>query len=223
MSRRPLKYIKKFLLFAPPHPKSENLFCCCNNNPITSSDEDEKDPGTSYIHEISLGDHLNIDPLQNEFIYYVVPLYNQGNTRLCWAYCQLMIESYQNGVVLSPKEAKAAAIELGKVKHGEKNWNNPGWPSNLGSSYTVNDIEDIFIALKQQNGPVYAYYEGKNVSHLVVVTGVDVRNDVIYTNNSWGTHGEQTFSQFSKRPAKKIYDIVPALSFRKLFFVKENN
>ena len=175
------------------------------------------------MYEISLGDYSNNDHLQNEFIYYDVPLYSQGNTKLCWAYSQLMIESYQSGVVLNSKEAKTAAIELGKAKNGEKDWNKPDWPSNLGSSYTVNDIEDIFIALKQQNGPVYAYYEGKNSSHLVVVTGVDVRNDVVYTNNPWGTRGEQTFSQFSKGPAKKFYDIVPKLILKKLFFVKEDD
>ena len=38
--------------------------------------------------------------------------------------------------------------------------------------------------------------EKETRKHLVVVTGVDVINDVIYTNNPWGEQGEQSFEEF---------------------------
>ena len=48
-----------------------------------------------------------------------------------------------------------------------------------------------------ENGPVYAYYtnEDKTYKHLVV-TGVDCTTNTVYTNNSWGVSGEQSFEEF---------------------------
>ena len=42
-----------------------------------------------------------------------------------------------------------------------------------------------------ENGPIYACYlanaaSGEQVGHLVVVTGVDIWNDRVYTDNPWG-------------------------------------
>ena len=51
-------------------------------------------------------------------------------------------------------------------------------------------------------GPIYAYYKSKpdengNVrAHLVVVTGVDVINGLVYTNNPHNKMGVQTFYEF---------------------------
>ena len=53
--------------------------------------------------------------------------------------------------------------------------------------------------LLRLHGPLYAYYnDGKGSAHLVVVTGVDVINNIVYTNNPWGIKGAQSFSDFKK-------------------------
>lgn len=45
---------------------------------------------------------------------------------------------------------------------------------------------------------MYAYYDGSSVgdAHLVVLTGVDVKNDIVYTNNPHGIIGVQTYIEF---------------------------
>ena len=56
-----------------------------------------------------------------------------------------------------------------------------------------------------ENGPIYACYlanaaSGEQVGHLVVVTGVDIWNDRVYTNNPWGVQGYQKFEDFKNSP-----------------------
>ena len=206
---------------------SGNFYCYCYNNSIIAMDKDGLMPGKNYMIDICEGNcsqnnHLDIafreDP---HSILYDVPLYKQGSTNLCWAYAQLMVESFYSKVTLSQKEAKLAAKELGINRNGYDNWNSSGWPNNLGDRYIVKDINDILEALRQQEGPVYAYYEGKKNSHIVVVTGVDIDNDIVYTNNSWGIKGKQSFAQFSKGPAKRFYHFAENMVFRFLYLVKE--
>ncbi|MBR3137012.1 MAG: hypothetical protein IKG32_08385 [Clostridia bacterium] len=43
---------------------------------------------------------------------------------------------------------------------------------------------------------MYAYYSGESSSHLVVITGVNVTKNIVYTNNPWGIKGEQSFDEF---------------------------
>ena len=56
----------------------------------------------------------------------------------------------------------------------------------------------MFYSYVKQNGPIYAYYCGNDNAHLVVVTGVDIWNNKVYTNNPWGIKGEQTFDEFKE-------------------------
>ena len=45
-----------------------------------------------------------------------------------------------------------------------------------------------------EEGPVYGYYfnAASSSAHFVVITGVDVNNNQVYTNNPWGIKGKQT-------------------------------
>ena len=61
-----------------------------------------------------------------------------------------------------------------------------------------------------ENGPVYAYYRSDKEkdpdAHYIIVTGVDVNNNIVYTNNPWGISGKQTFKQFQNGVAKRFWD-----------------
>ena len=54
-------------------------------------------------------------------IHYDVPVYGQYRYRLCWAFCQIMIESYHSGITLSQKDATDEAIALAKSVYPIRN------------------------------------------------------------------------------------------------------
>lgn len=75
-----------------------------------------------------------------------------------------------------------------------------GWPSNLGEAIgkeNVNSIEDLY-SIFDDNGPVYGYYSNPKQAHLVIITGVDLNTNKVYTNNPWGVRGVQSFEDFQK-------------------------
>ncbi len=132
----------------------------------------------------------------NEIIY-DVPLYEQGNLSLCWAYSQVMVESFQNDEILTQEQADARARELAIQENGEEEWNDGDWPTNrklIGRK--VRTIENLRDMLVKNNGPLYAYYTRKGGAHLVVVTGVDVEEGLVFVNNPWGDSGSQSFNDF---------------------------
>ncbi len=132
-----------------------------------------------------------------------------------------MIESYQKKITISQKEADERAKEIAIDVHGES-WNKGGWPTNLGEAVIVTNILQLYLILSI-NGPVYAYYSnGKTHHHLVVVTGVDIDNNIVYTNNPWGIQGEQSFESFKKQVAKNWYSAGLGMVFVELFLVKRN-
>ena len=103
-----------------------------------------------------------------------------------------------------------------------EDWNKGGWPTNLGEAVIVTNILQLYLILSI-NGPVYAYYSnGKTHHHLVVVTGVDIDNNIVYTNNPWGIQGEQSFESFKKQVAKNWYSAGLGMVFVELFLVKRN-
>ncbi len=110
-----------------------------------------------------------------------------------------MIEDYENGITRIDKFAKKEAIMTASAMKGD-NWNRPSWPTN-SSNPTINSekptptIDEIYDAI-QEYGPIYAYYTDGINAHVVVVTGVDVFNNTIYTNNPHGYRGEQTYNEF---------------------------
>ena len=73
---------------------------------------------------------------------------------------------------------------------------------NLGTAYDVSEIDFYFLAEKLTQGSLYAYYRDSNPkggAHLIVITGVDIKNKPVYTNNPWGRAGIQTYSEFLNR------------------------
>lgn len=62
---------------------------------------------------------------------------------------------------------------------------------------------------------MYAYYCAENniSAHLVVVTGVDLLNRVVYTNNPWGVGGPQSYNEFLNGFLSATGDLVYPLNF----------
>ena len=172
------------------------MFVYCNNAPIINSDPFGYISRTSFFN-------AEYDSGGVSRIIYDVPLYSQGSYRLCWAFCQIMIEDYFLGTTSTQKDAEQRAVDLAKSVNGERNifgkekWNRGAWPTNLGEGNCPKTIHELYVLL--QSGPAYAYYStfsGRDHAHMVVVTGVDVSADLVYVNNPWGTSGTQTFEEF---------------------------
>ena len=74
-----------------------------------------------------------------------------------------------------------------------------------------------------EEGPVYGYYFNAASSsvHFVVITGVDVNNDRVYTNNPWGIKGKQTYEEFLAGVAKKPNQSGNNPVFQSIFHVKK--
>jgi len=127
---------------------------------------------------------------------YNVPLYAQGNHNLCWAYSQIMIESYNNGSSLTQSQADERVEELSRSINGE-DWDVEGTPTNLGSKIKTDNIYSLYYYVATE-GPLYCRYaNNNNDGHLVVVTGVDIWNKIVYTNNPHGISGSQSFEEFT--------------------------
>ena len=48
-----------------------------------------------------------------------------------------------------------------------------------------------------EGGPLYAYYKKEKAAHYVVVTGVDTKNNIVYTNNPLNKNPtQQSFEEF---------------------------
>jgi len=192
-----------------------NMFAYCNNNPVMYSD-----PlgtlvtysGVTYsgqeFHNVpahQLGWYGQIKEYSIDSVVYDVPLYCQGDTKLCWAYSQTMIEDYNSGITKTQDEADQAAIALAIQQNGS-DWNHSNWPTNCSGysidgtpyfTYFTGSINDLCNLLYKE-GPIYAYYWNKKdeLAHVVVVTGANAYTGVIYTNNPQGYCGSQTKIQF---------------------------
>ena len=200
----------------------KNLFAYCDNNAINRLDSE----GHWWrvilllvaVTIVISGCSKKTEEVKKS-VKYSVPLYNQGNLNLCWAYCQVMIESYQNGKTLKKKEADERAKEIAIARHGETDWNKGGWPSNSGEERDIDTIETLYNILLN-SGPVYGLYKSSDSGHLIVVTGVDVNKNRVYTNNPWGVKGKQTFEKFKKGVAKRFYHSGKNLVFKHIYLVK---
>ncbi len=64
------------------------------------------------------------------------------------------------------------------------------------------------------NGPIYAAYTipWTTTGHIVLVTGVDIGKDIVYTNNPWGVKGQQSFQEFCEGFASGSYYEDPRFS-----------
>ena len=129
---------------------------------------------------------------------YSVPLYDQKNTNMCWAYCMAMYDSWKKGESLDNGEEDRLAASIAKRYNNHIYWDFglPFWRQGLKAQ--VESIEDLAYVL-QNNGPVYAAYQDENDyfgGHIVLVTGVNLITKKVYTNNPWNIQGEQTFELF---------------------------
>lgn len=178
-----------------------NLFAYASNNPVNITEAIYSWSSLSKIVDKTFFNALEDSLLP---IRYDVPLYDQTIYSLCWAFCQVMVEDFQSKTVRTNDEATERAIEISKQVNGNIFWDAGGWPTNckkysIGNmpifEKNIKSIFDLYRAVKS-GGPLYAYYRGKNSAHLVVVTGVDCVQGIVYTNNPWGIAGKQTFTQF---------------------------
>ena len=209
-----------------------NLYDYCLNNPIMQNDlmglESERATPAPNPPPISSATPAPIAPL-----IYKVPLFSQGGWKLCWAYCAVMIYCYKNNVTdMTQEEADLMAfsfayeyqldkLQIDAMTIGTCWWNQGGWPADIGTECLARDIGSIYsIRELLESGPVYGYYNGEIETngaripdaHLIVVTGVDVNNDIIYTNNPWGYSGEQTFEEFMHGFYMSPYENMPLCS-----------
>ena len=209
-----------------------NLYDYCLNNPIMQNDlmglESEHATPAPNPPPISSATPTPIAPL-----IYKVPLFSQGGWSLCWAYCAVMTYCYKNNVTdMTQEEADLMAIsfaceyqldklQIDAMTIGTCWWNQGGWPADIGTECLARDIGSIYsIRELLESGPVYGYYNGEIETngaripdaHLIVVTGVDVNNDIIYTNNPWGYSGEQTFEEFMHGFYMSPYENMPLCS-----------
>ena len=180
-----------------------NLYVYCLNNPIKYDDP------TGQIVRQMIGMLIKVidkalkiveEVQQIDEVRYDVPLYNQGDQELCWAYSQVMVEDFQAGRTRTQESADSRAREIAISRYGVNNWNRPGWPTNAPDLFGQENnnspsLYEIGYYLTKR-GPMYAYYHNNSSGHLVVVTGVNISKGLIYTNNPWGIAGEQTYEEF---------------------------
>ena len=178
------------------------MFAYCLNNPVNGCDPSGK--WMWYLDENGEGHKDEYRPI----IRYNVPLYNSSGTNLCWSFCEEMISSYKEGKVYTQRQAKRNSIERSKIINGSQKrseWNVMGWPSDAGEPIEVRSIRELCYILVIY-GPLYANYQRDKGGHCIVVTGVDVNNDIVFTNNPWGIQGEQSFSEFTNGVARRWFD-----------------
>ena len=180
-----------------------NLFSYAFNNPINMDDVEGNWP--KWIKEIrqvinNLKNRKKVIQNKPGIIMYDVPVYKQEDSNLCWSACEVMIESWNSGNILSQEDSVARMREIAREKFGVI-YDQPNSPRNM-----IEDIYyrpriffydmTIYYALKK--GPIYAFYHDGNQGHYVVVTGINLFKGEVYTNNPWGMQGTQTINEFKK-------------------------
>ena len=175
-----------------------NPFTYCFNNPVNYSDKNGNWPKWIETAANWIKSKI-IDPVKTVInntlsVQHDVPLYNQGNLPLCWAYSQTMVESYQSGTTLTQEGADRRAREIAVSVYGEDNWRQAGWPTNTGKR--ISSVNRISLAYELKKGPLYGYYANDKDAHLIVVTGIDVLSGTVFTNNPWGVSGQQSIEEF---------------------------
>lgn len=135
-------------------------------------------------------------------VVYDVPLYNQGQYNLCWSVSQQMAEDYNLGLDHTLNEAWYLSKERSVEVFGD-DWNQGYRPTDENGklierkSVTASTLYDMLI----ESGPCYLMYgqykSGERTSgHVLLLTGVDVSNNVAYVNNPWEISGTQNLNDF---------------------------
>lgn len=190
-----------------------NMFAYCGNSPVCLADRFGK------IADICIVFDGGGQWEESYQVLYDVPLYSQGNHRLCWAYSLLMIKSYRNQETLSQEEADSEAERIAKIYNGKKNWDSGLQPNRIGRKTEIDSIFEIYLLL-YRNGPLYSYYYHEGGAHLVVVTGVDVERGIVYTNNPQNARGIQTFEEFSTGYVDSFGNTIHDMNFGGIYVPK---
>jgi RHS repeat-associated protein len=170
-----------------------NTYAYCLNNPVNM--QDNSGHAANWAVSVMIADGGS----GGKSIRYNVPLYNQGDTSLCWAYCQVMIESYREGEILTQTQADERAKQIAQEVFGstDKNdWNQGNYPQDIIDGMWADEIscQDLYDLLVK-HGPLYGFY-GCEGGHYIVITGVNVSTNTVYTNNPWGSSNSQLFEDF---------------------------
>ncbi|MBR6208399.1 MAG: hypothetical protein IKQ69_05325, partial [Oscillospiraceae bacterium] len=177
-----------------------NMYAYCLDNPVNGCDPSGHKKW--YLDKDG-------NPQQDGQIIYQVPCLDQEETNRCWAYCILMRKSYEMGYTLAKEQMIECINSFGFLYKlcWKNNWGLPFFLQ--GKKADMNSIEDLFELLIDQ-GPVYAAYKIPRSSkgHIVLVTGVDIEANRVYTNNPWHVKGVQSFSGFQNDfcPGQSSYD-----------------
>ena len=170
-----------------------NMFAYCENNPVMGVDysgttcQKPGDPFFKDRFDFGNGVYGCTDTgTGNYSVKYDVPSYTQGNTNHCGLYSQKMIEDYNNGINGTQEEANRYVISTAVSMYGIDDWNTPTAPTNThGRILTMDYSLYAIYSLLSTYGPGYGYFldRGRRYAHVVVVTGVDVHNRIIYYND----------------------------------------
>lgn len=177
------------------------MYTYCLNSPVIMADANGMCPHTAYAPWMGDCDYC---------VTHDVPLYDQERWNLCWAYSQTMVEDYHSNRKSTPSAAELHAIWLALTRKDKDGlWDKGGFPTNcelnrMGKPVptfvsTYSTIADLFVLL-QEAGPIYACYESptSNDAHMVVVTGVNLKEGRVYTNNPWDKKGDQSYEEFTR-------------------------
>ena len=174
-----------------------NCYAYCLGNPVGMRDDGGNRPSFS-VDRTDSGKRTRNNELS---IQYWIPIYDQGSTGLCWAYCQVMIECYTLGITLTDEEAKYRACQIADEVFGSadpKRYDKAYYPQNKRAigpfSFLINDITDLYYML-EDCGPIFAYYTKGSKGHYVIITGVNVAKDIVYITNPWGRREVLSFEE----------------------------
>jgi len=159
-----------------------NMFAYCGGNPINRADPNGQFWKTIIRCAKNIWSKL-LDFYYSLFVveYEVLEL-DQGDTNLCWAYCQGMIMSARMDFPIDQTEGDLYAEHLAKEQHGPVDWDKAGSPEKM-IKLEINTAEDIRSALVKY-GPLYVSYdcEEQIYGHAVVLYKID-----------WFRYGEPRF------------------------------
>ena len=191
----------------------KNKYSYCKNSPVSRLDLDGHCTACAIFHT-------------DYEIVYDVPVYSQGEQPLCWAYCQIMREEYDNKCTsganysyISQVEADARAILIAEQYHKTvcpdclvEPSQHGGWPTNISSYstqqfYTLPTMQELYAALEKHGPLLLTYFEtvessGKSASELighdVLVTGVNLHSRKVLMVNPWGVAGWCSYESFTQ-------------------------
>ena len=175
-----------------------NMFAYCGNNPVVRKDPSGQRWDIVVFAKIgaNIGISTYIEYISKNPIKYDVPHYHQSTNVSCAHYSHLMVDRMGEDKHLSEEDAKKRAREL----EGDLNKAS----NNLNQGTPVFESGDSKLALSRAlaKGPLYGLFDCVNSSgpidsHVVVITGYDRTNDIVYINDPFLTRKiEVTYNEF---------------------------